>query len=335
MATLAGVVRQALTTVLALLCLCLSACGEDAPKPAAGEPGGSAFAAKIREASRVAAGDFPAPAGRTLQSISADLPAIQFGPATSVYTPGENRLAFGLIDDTQSFVYGKTAVYLARSPDGKASGPYPAPADPLVVDAPFRSRGAADGAAEISAIYEAEVPLPAPGRWYVLAVTRSQGKLFGAASQVQVSARDTIPAVGDRAPDVPTETLASAGGDIAAIDTREPHDDMHDVNFKDVVGEKPVALLFATPQLCQTRVCGPVVDIAAQMKKTYGDRMAFIHQEVYVDNTVKKGLRPPLESFRLRTEPWLFTVDADGRVAARLEGSFGNEAFERAIRAAL
>jgi len=110
---------------------------------------------------------------------------------------------------------------------------------------------------------------------------------------------------------------------------------MHETDLREVAGKQPVVLLFATPALCQTRVCGPVVDIAAQLKKKYGDRVAFIHQEVYVDNMVKKGLRPPLESFNLRTEPWLFTLDADGRVAARLEGSFGNRAFERAIEAAL
>jgi hypothetical protein len=110
---------------------------------------------------------------------------------------------------------------------------------------------------------------------------------------------------------------------------------MHSVDFADVVGRKPVALLFATPALCQSRVCGPVVDIAAQLKERYGDRMTFIHQEVYVDNDVNKGLREPLKRFGLETEPWLFTIDRHGRVAARLEGSFGFTAFERAIRAAL
>lgn len=40
-------------------------------------------------------------------------------------------------------------------------------------------------------------------------------------------------------------------------------------------------------------------------------------------------------AFGLQTEPWLFTFDARGRVAARLEGSFGTRAFEEAIKAAL
>jgi len=82
-------------------------------------------------------------------------------------------------------------------------------------------------------------------------------------------------------------------------------------------------------------VCGPVVDIALQMKQQYGGRMAFIHEEVYRDNQVSKGLRPQLQAFHLQTEPWLFTINKDGRIAARLEGSFGVNEFRRAIQAAL
>jgi hypothetical protein len=110
---------------------------------------------------------------------------------------------------------------------------------------------------------------------------------------------------------------------------------MHEENFRDVLGERPVALLFSTPQLCQSRVCGPVTDIELQLESEYGERMTFIHQEVYVDNELEKGLRPPLRAFHLETEPWLFTFDRQGRVAARLEGSFGVNAFRRAVEAAL
>jgi hypothetical protein len=40
-------------------------------------------------------------------------------------------------------------------------------------------------------------------------------------------------------------------------------------------------------------------------------------------------------AFGLTTEPWLFTFTRDGRVAARLEGSFGNNSFREAVEAAL
>jgi hypothetical protein len=328
--------RLAITSLLALT---LAGCGGDTKQEESSKGtddlAGVEFGDAIRAARSVEAADLPATRGRTLQQIAGRLPAIQLGLATSVFTPGANRLAFGMLDQANTFVYGETGIYVARTPDGKALGPFPAPADPLVVEPPFRSRGAADPAGEIAAIYHARVELPRAGRWYVLAVTRSQGKMFGASSMIDVTRDDPIPAVGEQPPRVQTETLASAGGDIEAIDTRVPPSDMHETDFRDVLGEKPVALIFATPRLCQTRVCGPVVDIAAQMKDEYGDRMEFIHQEVYVDNEVSKGLRPPLEAFGLQTEPWLFTIDADGRVAARLEGSFGIDEFREAVEAAL
>jgi hypothetical protein len=137
------------------------------------------------------------------------------------------------------------------------------------------------------------------------------------------------------APKVHTDTLAGAGGDVRKIDTRDPPDDMHKVDFADVVGHKPVALLIATPQLCQSRVCGPVTDIAYQMEAKYGSQMDFIHQEVYVDNNPAKGLRKPLQQFGLRTEPWLFVVNKQGRITARLEGSIGVRQFEAAVKSGL
>jgi hypothetical protein len=109
---------------------------------------------------------------------------------------------------------------------------------------------------------------------------------------------------------------------------------MH-ADFSEVAGTRPVMLLFATPQLCQSRVCGPVVDVALQLRARYGDEAEFIHQEVYADNDPSKGLRKPLKEFNLPTEPWLFAVGEDGKITARLEGSFGLDAVERALRSAL
>ena len=87
-------------------------------------------------------------------------------------------------------------------------------------------------------------------------------------------------------------------------------------------------------------MCGPVTDIELQMKSKYGDQMKFIHQEVWVDNDTTKGLREPLQQFSLPTEPWLFVVDKNGKITARLEGSIGVQAVRgrgqvRAVRRAL
>ncbi|CAA9496078.1 MAG: hypothetical protein AVDCRST_MAG65-2317 [uncultured Solirubrobacteraceae bacterium] len=322
--------------------LLLAGCGSDgaARDPIEQVPETGGLREQVADAREVKKSDFPAPAGRSLIEMAQATGARdgEAALASSVFTAGSvNRLAFGSIDEQGQFAFGRTAVYVARRPGAPAQGPYPAPADLLVTDPAFRSAQAATEEDPFAAVYAARVPFKAPGRHAILTVTRAGDRMVAATGEVQVTTRerDPIPDVGEKAPRVETDTLASAGGDVKAIDTREPPSDMHQRSFADVVGKKPVALLFATPQLCQSRVCGPVVDVALQLEKSYGDRVEFIHQEVYRDNDPNLGIREPLARFNLRTEPWLFVVDADGRITARLEGSFGLDAFERALKTAL
>ena len=124
------------------------------------------------------------------------------------------------------------------------------------------------------------------------------------------------------------------GGDVASIDTRLPPSSMHDADFADVLGKKPVVLLFATPQLCQSRVCGPVVDVAEQVKASSRDDVEFIHMEVFRDNRIDKGIRPQMAAFNLQSEPWLFVFDRSGKVASRIEGAFSERELEQAISTA-
>lgn len=279
--------------------------------------------------------DFPATRGRTLRELADSLysggPSVAL--ATTDYTPGRNRVAFGLIERDGALIYGNTAVYVAPDERSPARGPFLAPADSLEVRPAFRSETSA--ADDVKAVYHADVELPRPGRWLLLTVTRAGEELVGGAATVTVRRSSPVPAVGEPAPRVHTPTLASVGGDAAQIDTRIPPDDLHDLDLADVLGRRPVALLFATPALCRSRVCGPVVDVALQLKSAYGDQLSFVHNEIYVDNDAEKGLRPQLRAFGLTTEPWLFAIDRHGRVAARLEGAFGVNEFRDAIEAAL
>ena len=335
---------SALTAALAALVLAAAGCGGDdggdagAPPedPVAQVPSG--LQDKIRTAQDPQPSEFPKTGGKTLQALADGIGGgPEMGLAGSVFIAGqENRVAFGVIDDQAGFVYGKTALYVARTPGSPAKGPYVAPADVLVTEAPYRSQQAATEADPFAAVYAAQVPFAKPGKYAVMAVTIVGGKPVAAPSQVEVifKADDRIPEVGEPAPKVTTDSVASAGGNVEAIDTRRPTSDMH-ANFADQVGKKPVALLFATPQLCQSRVCGPVVDVGLQLRARYGDQVEFIHQEVYTDNDPNKGLREPLQEFKLPTEPWLFVVGKDGRITARLEGSFGLNAFEQALKTAL
>jgi hypothetical protein len=331
--------RGVVPAALAVLVLSAAGCGGDDDQtadPVAQVPSG--IQEKVAAARDPQRAEFPATGGKTLQELANEIGGgSEMGLAGSVFVAGrENRVAFGVIDQDAGFLYGKTALYVARSPNAKARGPHVAPADVLVTEAPYRSEQAATESDPFAAVYAAQVPFAKPGAYSLMAVTVVDGRPVAAAGQLEVTtaARDKVPDVGEPAPKVRTDTVASAGGNVEAIDTRRPTSDMHD-DFSEVVGSKPVVLLFATPQLCQSRVCGPVVDVALQLRASYGDEVDFIHQEVYTENDPNKGLRKPLQEFNLRTEPWLFAVGADGKITARLEGSFGLDAVEQALRSAL
>lgn len=106
---------------------------------------------------------------------------------------------------------------------------------------------------------------------------------------------------------------------------------MLQTDFAEVVGKKPVVLLFATPALCKSRTCGPVVDIAEQVRGESGKGVAFIHQEIYQDNDPGKPFRSQVARWRLKTEPWAFVIDRHGKVAARFEGVFSVGELARAV----
>lgn len=292
--------------------------------------------AEAKIAEHVSATEFPPSGGRSLEQLASMVKAgPKLGLAVSALIPGTQRFAFGLLTSDNQLLYAKSAVYVAQRPSAPARGPYPAPLDSMIPSPPYVSKTVAGDAASAKAVYETAIPFARPGRYSVLTVSKVGSTLVGATSPVDVAASSTIPNVGQRPPQIHTPTAASVGGDLAKIDTRVPHDDMHRVDFAAVIGKRPVALLFATPALCESRTCGPVTDQAVQLEHEFGRRMTFIHNEVFVDNDPNKGYRPQLRAFHLRTEPWLFTFDRHGRIAARLEGAFGVRAFRRAVQAAL
>jgi hypothetical protein len=191
------------------------------------------------------------------------------------------------------------------------------------------------------------MPFSKPGTYAVMGVAKLDGRLVATEPiAAHVLASDAVPNVGDKAPVIDTPTIKSAGGDVASIDTRTPPDDMHDVSFASIAGKKPAVIVFATPALCQSRVCGPVVDIAEELKNEAKGQADFIHMEIYRDNTIKPGclegtrpqedcLRPQVLAYHLETEPWAFAIDRHGRIAARLEGAYSKAELQGALKAAL
>jgi hypothetical protein len=141
-----------------------------------------------------------------------------------------------------------------------------------------------------------------------------------------------VPKVGQKAPKIHTPTASDVGGDLSKITTRVPPDTQNRVDYADALGKEPIFLLFATPQFCQSRVCGPVVDVAEQVKDQYGDKAAFIHMEIYNDNDPSKGVRPQVRAFHLPSEPWLFAIDDKGVIQTEIEGAFGVDRLTKVVK---
>ena len=280
------------------------------------------------------ASEFPAAKGRTLSEIG-QLPEakVVVAPAGQVVDVGANRFAFGvftlggeLVDDAD------IALYFAEGKDAPARGPYPARVDSLQTPPAFRAKTTVDDPSAATSVYVVpRVEVKRRGELAALAVIRRNGELEATRVPSYVVGKfASVPEVGDPAPRIHTPTAGDVER-IEEIDTRIPPDTMHNTDFADVLGKEPIVIVFATPQFCQSRVCGPTVDIVEEVKAKFGDKAAFIHMEVFNENDPSKGLRPQLRAFHLPTEPWAFVIDREGRIVARFEGAFGADELTRAV----
>src|SRR5215218_8043070 len=310
------------TGLLAAGALALPACG------------GSDDEATVERAAPEAA-SFPPANGRPLQEVlaEADSEGPVVSPAVQVFHKGENRFGFGVFTTGgEQITDAEVAIYVAHGPSGETKGPYPARVESLETDPAYESKTTADDPDAAHVVYVSKLGLDADGEWRIGALVRDGDSLQASVVPSVVVGKSTgIPEPGDKAPSVHTPTAQDVGGDLSKIDTREPPDSMHDKDLADILGKQPVVLLFATPALCQSRVCGPVVDVAEQVKAEHGDEVAFIHQEIYEDNMFDKGLREQVKAYGLPTEPWLFVIDENGRIQTSLEGAFGPDELEQAV----
>src|SRR3954447_19134819 len=123
------------TTVLTLsLALFVAACGGGSNKDEAvtpsdavqNVPSENGVRDNVKKASAPTKADFPPAKGATLQELADKMAAgPQLALASSVFTtPGDSRMAFGMINADGMPVYGPTAVYVAPNPGAKAEGPF-------------------------------------------------------------------------------------------------------------------------------------------------------------------------------------------------------------------
>jgi len=309
--------------------------------------------------------DFPPANGRTLSEIvnGADSHAeLVVSPAALVFRRGVSRYPFGVFQPDRSQIdAAEVALYIAKvsateggsggtGKSGKqrkgalararkealerpATGPFPAASESLATKPAFRAQTTSSDPDAATVVYTTDLDFTSDGEWRIAALIKQGDETVATLlPSATVGEFKGVPKVGQKAPRIHTPTVADAGGDASKVTTRIPPDTQNRVDYAEALGREPIVLLFATPQFCQSRVCGPVVDVAEQVKEQYGDKAAFIHMEIYNDNDPSKDVRPQVEAFRLPSEPWLFAIDRSGTIEAEIEGAFGVDRLTQVVR---
>ena len=187
------------------------------------------------------------------------------------------------------------------------------------------------------------VTLDTPGAWVLqAAVSNIEGRsdTIHIGAMIQVLARSSTPAIGAQAPRS-TQPTARDVGRLEEISTRpSPVPELYDMTVAEAIDTgRPVVLSFSTPEFCQSRLCGPVLEDVIQIMPEYEGRAEFIHIEPFdldaIRSTQQFVLVPAAVEWGLPSEPWTFIIDSSGAVAAKFEGIVTAEELRKVLDALL
>ena len=195
-------------------------------------------------------------------------------------------------------------------------------------------------------LYAADVAFPTAGRWGVrFTATFPDGRQEQVRADFDVAEAGPTLAIGAPAVSVDTPTAADVGGDLAKVSSdQQPDPAFYRTSVEDALAAKqPFVLVFATPAFCQTAMCGPILENVKAAAADY-PTLTFINVEPYTMAFTEGRLQPVLadgnlqaatwtDAWGLRTEPWIFVVDGDGKVTAKFEAAVAEEELRAALDA--
>ena len=150
----------------------------------------------------------------------------------------------------------------------------------------------------------------------------------------EVEETGTTPAIGDKAPSVSTVTADDVGKLSEITTDKHPNPRFYELSIADALTNyRPSVVVFAIPKYCQSQVCGPTLEIVKSVAPSFPN-VNFIHVEPYdlADPTALRTV-PAVYRWGLPSEPWVFVMDDEGRVAAKFEGGLAPAELRRALRA--
>jgi hypothetical protein len=247
-------------------------------------------------------------------------------PGTTDYGVGKNRISFLVVNSKSELIEAPTArVWVSH---GLRQRPFAETTATLVpVGVPGGAR------ADAQNIYVATIDTPKPGTYWLLAQPVG-GRAIQALGDMVVRRRPAAPAVGDRAIPSQNPTLRP-GVKPSTVTTAQPPDRelLRTTVAAAMAARKPFVVTFATPQYCQSRTCGPVVQVVQSVARGWkGADVDFVHIEIYEDNDPSKGVNRWVDEWRLPSEPFTFVVDGNGVIRQRFEGAFSTAELQKAVQ---
>jgi hypothetical protein len=267
-----------------------------------------------------------APPG-TLEALwRADGEDVAIVPGTNDYGPGKNRVSFLVVDKKSKLIETPRArVWVSH---GLKQKPY---AQTIATLEPIGVPGGAE--ADAQNIYVAMLDLPKPGKYWILAEPIGGSKKIQALGNAVVLRHSAAPEVGEKA--IPSKNpVLGPGVDPKTVTTAEPPDRdlLRTTIAAAMAARRPFVVAFATPLYCQTRTCGPVVQVVQSVAKDWQAKgVDFIHVEIYKDNDPAKGTNRWVDEWKLRSEPFTFVVDKNGVIRSRFEGAFSAAELDKAV----
>lgn len=163
--------------------------------------------------------------------------------------------------------------------------------------------------------------LERPGYWGMIAqIDQADGATTRADFVVEVQPTSKAPAVGATAPASQNRTLATEPDISLLTSANDPDPAFYQLTVADAIATgRPTVVGFLTPAFCQTKWCAPVLNSLETARATTGDAVNYIHIEVY-DDFQKLTVVDEMAEWGLETEPWVFVLDGNGKVAGRFSG---------------
>src|SRR4051812_37510654 len=239
--------------------------------------------------------------------------------ASDALVPGApQRLPFALFDKDGALLEKPPAnlAFTVVGPDNRAVS------DPITV--------AAHGEGLPRPYYPLVFTPPTAGVYTITA--QPNGTLVN--SHVQLATTSNVPRAGQSMVPVDTPTVADPRG-VELLCTRKPVCPLHDVTLRDAIsGSDPVAFLIATPQFCQTAICGPVLDVLLSAKDQF-PTVKMLHAEVYPTEAAaqpdKQATTEAVNAYHLSFEPVLFLAKPGGTIVQRIDTIFDGVELREAL----